>query len=309
MKIAIYIIVLFLLFGCSSKSQPKTDYIGGDFDYRDNSIVFTDFENGIGSIHLYDLVTSQLNKITSPQSGFDFRPRLSKDKKKILFISHPFPKREHPHLILKDLITNKTDTILKNQPFLTEAIFSIDDQEAFFFCASEYKNYSPIARAANHGFDLFAVNFQNKEIRRITNKKEYVMQMLNLAEDGEHIICAMPPEEGVVKISTLTGKKIPLDFKGNSRPKVEGLFHAICITNDSALYEAPYEIYSHDFVKNKSEFIMRTPDGSHFQIIRPDSGWRNVIFSTSSHGLYMYNRNTKELRNLLIEIKNKVHNH
>lgn len=124
------------------------------------------------------------------------------------------------------------------------------------------------------------------------------MQLLNLTKDGEDIFCALPPMEGPVKISTSTGKKTRIKFKGNPRKEVERLFKVIALGNDSALYKAPYEIYFHDFEENKSEFILRTPDNSHYQVIRPDSTWNTLLFSTSSDGLFMYNRKTKELTDL-----------
>lgn len=298
MKKGLEILLILLMFSCSTKSQVKSDKIGADFDLKDGMIYLTVFRSDIGSIVAFDLKTNKIDSVTSPEKGYDLRPRISSDRKSILYISDPSPKKEHPHLILKNLVTNSVDTILKNQPFLTEAIFSNDEKEAFFFCASEYKNYSPIVRPMNHGFDLYRVNLETKRVLQITDKKEYDMRLLRLANNGESIYCTIPPEEGIVSISTKTGKKSNIEFKGSPRKQVEGWFNLIALKTDSALYEAPYEIYVHDFTKEKSEFILRSPDNSHFQVIMTDTTWNNLTFTTSSNGLFMYNRKSKEVTDL-----------
>jgi len=298
MKRRLEIFLILLTFSCSTKSQVESNKIGADFDLNDSTIYLTVFKSDIGSIISYDLKSNKIDTLTSPQKGYDLRPRISSDKKNILYLSFPSPNQEHPHLILKNLVTNSTDTILKNQPFLTEAIFSHDEKEAFFFCASEYKNYSPIVRPMNHGFDLYKVSLETKEVIQITDEKEYDMRYLRLSENGEFACCTIPPQEGIVSISTKTGKKTSIDFKGNLRNQVKGWFNLIALKNDTALYEAPYEIYTHDFTKKKSELILRSPDHSHFQIIKTDSTWNNLIFTTSSNGLFAYNRQSKAITNL-----------
>ncbi|WP_415376662.1 hypothetical protein [Patiriisocius sp. Uisw_017] len=302
MKKGLEILLILLTFSCCTKSQVESSKIGADFDLNESTIYLTLFTSDIGSIISFDLKTNKIDSITNPENGYDLRPRISSNRKSILYISFPLPEKEHPHLILKNLVTNSIDTILKNQPFLTEAVFSKDEKEAFFFCASEYKNYSPIVRPKNHGFDLYRVNFDTKEVIQITDKKEYDMRLLRLAENGESIYCTIPPEEGIVSISTKTGKKTSIDFKGNPRKQVEGWFNLIALRNDSALYEALYEIYEHDFTENQSEFILRSPDNSHFQIIKTDTTWNNLIFTTSSNGLFVYNRKSKEVTDLKREI-------
>ena len=298
MKKGLEIVLILLLLSCSTKSQVESNRIGADFDLNDNNIYLTLFLKDVGSIISYDLKTNKIDTITSPEKGYDLRPRISSDRKSILYISFPSPKKEHPHLILKNLVTNSVDTILKNQPFLTEVIFSKDEKVAFFICASEYKNYSPIVKPMNHGFDLYQINLETKVVMQITDNNEYDMRLLKLAENGESIYCTISPEEGIVSISTSTGKKTFIEFKGNPRKQVEGWFNLIALRNDSALYEAPYEIYEQDFTINQSEFILRSPDNSHFQIIKTDTTWNNLIFTTSSNGLFMYNRESKEVTDL-----------
>lgn len=298
MKKGLEIVLILLMFSCSTQSQVESNKIGADFDMNDSTIYLTVFRGDVGSIISFDLKTNIIDSVTSREKGYDLRPRISSDRKSILYSSFPLPEKEHPHLILKNLETNSSDTILKNQPFLTEAIFSENEKEAFFLCASEYKNYSPIVRPMNHGFDLYRVNFETKEVIQITEKKEYDMRFLRLAENGESIYCTIPPEEGIVSISTKTGKKTSIDFKGNPRKQVEGWFHLIALRNDSALYVAPYEIYEHDFNENQSDFILRSPDNSHFQVIKTDTTWNNLTFTTSSNGLFMYNRKSKEVTDL-----------
>jgi hypothetical protein len=291
------------MFSCSTKSQVESNKIGADFDLNDNIIYLTIFLNDVGSIISFDLKTNRIDSITRPEKGYDLRPRISSDRKSILYISFLSPMQEHPHLILKDLVTNSIDTILRNQPFLTEAIFSKNEKEAFFFCASEHKNYSSIVKPMNHGFDLYKVNLETKEVIQITDNNEYDMRLLKLAENGESIYCTIPPEEGIVSISTKTGKKTSIDFNGNPRKQVEGWFNLVDLRNDSALYEVPYEIYEHDFTENKSEFILRSPDNSNFQVIKTDTTWNNLIFTTSSNGLFLYNRRSKEVIDLKREVQ------
>jgi len=115
MKRGFELVLILLMFSCSAKSQVESNKIGADFDLNDNIIYLTIFLNDVGSIISFDLKTNRIDSITRPEKGYDLRPRISSDRKSILYISFLSPMQEHPHLILKDLITNSIDTIL-NEP-------------------------------------------------------------------------------------------------------------------------------------------------------------------------------------------------
>jgi Tol biopolymer transport system component len=300
----IYISMLLSLSACwSNRHNVSSAGINdgfGAFSFKKGNIAFTYFKNNIASIYYTTNLDSVAKRLTFPEKGWDQIKELSNDLSKILYFNYPNSNFKTCNIFLYDLKKNKVDTLLKNHDLITDACLSNDNKSIYFIHASEFKNYSPLVSAAPHGMDIFELEITTKKVRKLTSLSAYAIQSL-VSSYSDSIICAnITGRNGLVLFSTKTGYFKELYFN-SPRNDVKDWFMPVSIRHDSILYEAPYELYKHNLVTNKSQFILRCPDGNHFGIIQPDENWENILFSSGPKN-YLYNLPNSRL----IEIKLKL---
>jgi hypothetical protein len=290
---------------CNRSDSQFLNNVIGYFDIKDSSIAIAYYKNNIGSIyygsgHKDD---SSYDRITFPKEGWDNSPRFSSDGKKIVYLRYPKANFDICKLCLIDIKTKKVDTLITNEPLILEACFSNDDSCIYYISAGVFKNYSPIASKSPHEMYLFEFNLNSRTKRQITYMKEYSMQgLVNTYSDNKLFISIFNPDSmslGVV--SVYNGKFTRFSFSNDPRYKVHSSYRPIALKKDSVLYEAPYEIYKYDFLKNESIFLLRSPDGYNFDEIKVDNDWKNMVFKTSN-GIFKYNLSSKQLTKIDIII-------
>jgi hypothetical protein len=298
----IYFIFFFFLTFCGHKTSSDVKDGIGSFSYKNGHIAFTYFKNNVASIYYTTHIDSIAKQLTFPKTGWGLTFDLSRDLSKILYVNYPKGNYEISNICLFDLTLEKTDTLLKGGQIITNVCISNDNKFVYYLDASEIKNYSPIANKAPHGIDLYELNIETKKTRRITNLKAYNIQGLKTTPIDTILSASMfDDEKGLIMISTNTGQLRSLDFDSPRNP-VKQLFTPIDIRLDSIIYEAPYELYKHNLKSNKSEFILRCPDGYQFGVVQPDETWRNILFSAGDK-IYFYNLPNEKLTEIKLKIK------
>lgn len=303
----LFFVISFLLYWSCSDNKPI--YLNeqlGSFDVKTNDIVFTYFQKNIGSIYLNSLTKNSVKRITNPVSGWDEFPRFSNDGKKVLYFCYPNLNGKKFCINIVDLESNKVDTLVKGEPLVIDACFSKSGNFIYYLKASEFKNYSPIAKELPHGVDVFEININTKRQRQITHLKEYMMQAITQTYSDSLIGINIPNavnEMGMGIISLTDGKFKRYIFQNDPRYQVKSWYFPIAICKDSLIYSAPYEIYIHNFKENRSNFLFRNPDNSNFGTIRIDENWENLYFSLQT-GIFKYNIGSKDLIKLNLKITN-----
>jgi hypothetical protein len=299
----IFIVSIFFLFTfCGSKTSSDVKDGTGSFSCKNGRIAFTYFKNNVASIYYTTHIDSVAKQLTFPKTGWDLTFDLSRDLSKVLYINYPKGNYEVCNICLYDLKSGRSDTLLKGGRIITDVCISNDSKHIYYLDASEIKNYSPIASKAPHGIDIYELSVETKKSRKLTNLKAYTIQALT-ASFSDTIIGANIFDDGLglIMISTNTGK-----FKGitidSPRNPVKEYFIPVDLRSDSIMYEAPYELYKHNLKTNKSDFILRCPDGHHFGVIQPDDSWSNILFN-SGDKTYSYNVPTKKLTEVKLRIK------
>lgn len=300
-QIAIPLLFIFLfLTSCSKRGSSDATDGAGSFSYKSGHVAFTYFKNNIGSIYYTTHLDSIARKLTSPESGWDLTFDLSNDLSKILYINYPKRDFDICHICLYDLKSGKVDTLLKGGQLITDACISNNNKYVYYLSAMELKNYSPIVSKAPHGIDVYEISVHTKEVRKVTNLNEYSIRSLTPTFADSIISACIYGRQGLVMVSTKTGalKEIEMNSPRNS---VKDSFMPVDFRLDSVLYEAPYELYKHNFKTDKSELILRSPD-AHFQVIQVDNAWKNILFS-SSDKMYSYNLPSKKLTEVTLKIE------
>jgi hypothetical protein len=301
-KVILTISTLFLMTFCGSKTSSDDKDGSGSFSLKKGHIAFTYFKNNVGAIYYTRNIDSVGRQLTFPKNGWDLTFDLSRDLSKILYVNYPKGNYEICNICLYDLTSEKSDTLLKGGQIITNVCISNDNKYVYYLDATEIKNYSPIASKAPHGIDIYELSIETKRTRRLTKLKAYSIQALKATPCDTILSASMFDDEmGLIMISTNTGQFRALDFDSPRNP-VKQLFTPVDIRLDSLIYEAPYELYKHNLKSNKSEFILRCPDGYQFGVVQADENWRNILFNAGDK-TYFYNVPNKKLTEVKLKIK------
>jgi len=304
-KIYILLFVSFIIIGGCKNNKPV--YLNnelGYFDLQNNTIAFTYYKNNIGAIYLYSFNDSTIKKITNPKSGSDGFPHFSNDGMKLFYFYYPNLKEDKICINILDQQTNTIDTLTKGESLIIDACFSNNGKYIYYIKASEFKNYSPIARPMPHGVDLFEIEITTKRQRQITHINAYMMQALTQTYSDTLICVNIPNVEdsmGMGLISISNGRFTKYKFENDPRYQVSSWYFPVSIQKDSLLYTAPYEIYMHNFIDNCSKLILRNPINKDFGRICVDDQWNNLFFQMEND-IFKYNIHTKESTKLNINL-------
>lgn len=155
-----------------------------DVDHNDR-IGFVRYEEGKPGIYLKtDAEEKQLQQLedTTTIADISFTP----DDSKLLYsIIDEAAQQTEVHLL--DVDTAESALILsEDDALITELAFHPGDTDVFYYLrAATFENYSPIASARPHDFDLYRYDIEEEKEERLTNLTTYSMESLQLADDGE----------------------------------------------------------------------------------------------------------------------------
>lgn len=97
---------------------------------------------------------------------------------------------------LVDVATLEERNLFQETGLITELAFDPKDEDLLFYIkADTFENYSPIARANPHEFDIFSYNVTEENHTQYTNLKKYSMNSLQVSSSDEAVYIQMFDDE------------------------------------------------------------------------------------------------------------------
>ncbi|MEQ9309999.1 MAG: hypothetical protein RLN90_11155 [Balneolaceae bacterium] len=292
------ILILLLVLSCTQADKIENG-IGKQFDYKAGKFIISNFIDNVGSLLLIDESDLQVTQISSPDFGYDMLPRFSSNGSRVLFLRVLL--KDHEQILEYDLNSKTTELVIDSVKFVTDLAYSSNDSSAYVILAKEFENYSPIAPKGFHKSDLYDINLQSQKLMKLSNVEAYSLHSLYIPNLGNKIYMTTVGAKsidynGITSFDTYQRKIAPFLIANSPRSPVKDSFQLISLSEEKAIYEAPYEIYEHNLEQNISKLILRTPDNSHFRTIKIDSTENKITFSTSSGNFYHYFINSDSLQ-------------
>lgn len=189
--------------------KPQID--GPIFSPDGKFLVFSIQSRGKEALYQIQKDGSGLTPLTSG-SGYDFGASYSPDGSKIVFCSAPSDK---PSASASLHIMNAEDSSQRRLTFGPAhdlwPVFSPDGQRIYFLRAETFKNYSSIVSPRWHDMDIYSINADGTDLKRITHGKYYSVSRLSLTPDGKQILAQIVREKSLLWL-------IPVDSPENMRP-------------------------------------------------------------------------------------------
>lgn len=293
------ITILLIIFGFvfqksdDEKQQGRTSI----FDVSANgTIAYVAYDKGKAGIYLkrdeetFDNPVLQLN---TEQSIYDivFTP----DGSSLAFVSanKDVQTRLESSVKLLSLQTLTAEELFTDSALVTELAFDPQNQDMLFYLrAGTFENYSPIARAYPHEFDLYSYQRSSKSHRQFTELSKYSINSLTISPEGNSAYVQMPDDTHVETAEDTFEMKqrifqIPLDGpKDMSVLSNENwekdiydfviipdqhamIFQSVCQTGEEGIYE--YELFYYDWDNGEEKQLTYLKEHASRPMISPQN--------------------------------------
>ncbi len=184
MNYHIKILILFVIF-IKTHSLIALTFNKGVFSQDDKSIYFSINDNKNEFIYNFNFEQKKLNQITknTNENQFDFFPSISPNGTKIVFTS--IRNNKNSQIFIMDYDGNNQKLLYSDQFYNSEPIFSSNGGKVYFLQYKKFLNYSPIARAYGHDWDICCIDIDGNNFKRITDNKYYLLSNISIFPDNK----------------------------------------------------------------------------------------------------------------------------
>jgi len=162
----------FFIISCTTQKKSEQG-VGTPHLSKDDKTLYFQYFNGMnGSICKMNITDSVFKQISPIANEFTFyNPRLTEDEKNIVFVGRRIGTD------LSTIFISDGDSSSIKSLFTTESVYdaflSKNKAEIIYAKPDTIANYSPIARKAEHGYDIFSFILESKKISKLTNFHSY----------------------------------------------------------------------------------------------------------------------------------------
>lgn len=236
----------FFAFGSKIKGDISPIF---DVSPDGKNIAISISNEGTSFIYLYSLEDKTLLQLTDNKGEYHSRPVYSPKGDKIMFLSKSLEKQESD-IYLIDLISKEISKVSNGGTYITEALFN-PTGDKILFCGAEYLgSYSPIARKAPHDLDIFSINIDGTEKKKLTNFSAYALSSISISQTGDSVLCKLTEKgfDGIYLMSLSDTSLIQkIEAVNNPRPQIGNSFYSNPVYSKdfkSISFTAPYQLYT-----------------------------------------------------------------
>ena len=315
--------ILFAITLCISTVSfgQNTEQVSGElspiFDISpNNKTLVLSVSNGENStLYLYSFTDNSLTQLTDKR-GYYSRPVFSPKGDKVIFLSKGLSSQTSV-LCSINLDNKQIQKLTDGKVYVTEATFSKNGEKIFYCGAGTITNYSPIARKAPHDLDLYSIERDGNNTKKLTDFHAYEFTGIEPNQKGDTILCKF--SSGIYLLSLADTVKTKVEAVNNPRPQIGERFYGtptFSKDNKQISFTAPYQLYTMNLADKKCEEIWSS-FGKEEQAMpifsKFDPANKTIVFAVLAIVNRQYNRNakifsydiaTKNLTQIVIPLKN-----
>ncbi len=302
------------------KAEKVSGELSPIFDISpDNKSLVISVSNGENAaLYIYSFDDNKFDRLTDTK-GYYSRPVFSPKGDKVIFLSKGISS-ETSDLFSVNLANNEVKKLTDGKIYVTEAAFE-PNGKILYTGAGTITNYSPLARKAPHDIDLYSIEQDGANSKKLTDFHAYQFTSIEPNRKGDSILCKLIVKgtEGIYLLSLADTVKTKLEAVNNPRPQIGESFYgtpAFSKDNKQISFTAPYQLYTMTLADRKCEEVWSS-FGKEEQAMpifsRFDPTNKKILFAVLAIVNRQYDRNakifsydmaTKTLTQLAIPLKN-----
>lgn len=299
----------------------------------DGTLAYVVYDEGKAGIHLQNEKENFENPIlqlNSEQEILDID--FSADGSSLAFVATdkevPESLKSTVHLLTLDSMEDKE--LFTDEALITELEFDPKNQDVLFYLrAGTFENYSPIASARPHDFDLYSYQISDGEHSRWTEFLKYSMGSLNVSSTSSFAYIQMYDDEDVGSADDVFEAKqrvfqIPLDSSDDISVvsqihrgediydfvvvpnKDEMIFQSVSQTGEQGIYE--YELFLYNWETGEEKQLTHLKEYTGRPVIGPGNDKvyfivdRKFAERRPAYYLYQMDLNGKNIKEIELDL-------
>ncbi|MEZ4721638.1 MAG: hypothetical protein R2813_07170 [Flavobacteriales bacterium] len=230
---------LAFMIGCTGFGKTDNAIRGIDISFDDRQIIYC-IDHGEGQdagLYIHNTNSGFKQRLLTPQPGFKFyNPRFSSTGDRIAFIESSND-AGGSRVCVVNSNGSGFNRLTNDSNIITEVMFTSDQQFLLYAGASEYNNYSPITVKNAHNFDIYMINLETLERKKLTDLHAYGLYHIS-SFDSSHVLFKLEAgDEGGMRMLSIDDMSIT-----SIEPKVD------LVEGDGGLYGAPAYSMEYDLL-------------------------------------------------------------
>jgi TolB protein len=184
--IALLLFAIITLIGCSVIGVTSAS-----FSSDSKHIVFSYLENGSEQIYRMNADGSGVVSLTKDTETNYSEPRYSPDGLKIIFIEQK--KKDSKtlpgvNISLMNADGSNMQTLTTGSNYDFSPVFFPNGKQILFLRSTRFGHSSPIAQSHYHSYDIYMMNIDGSELKRITNWEAFQITSPSITSDGKEVV-------------------------------------------------------------------------------------------------------------------------
>jgi len=260
-------IILFALTSCFGEKQEPRNYVyRPEFDIStDNrNIICSYYEKDKASIYQIDITNNQKIKVSPTTDVSLIKPLYSPDNKKFACLAESLTDNIKSKICLIDINSKALIDLTNDSLLILEFVFDPSGQSIYYTAARRFENYSPVARKAPHKIDIYNVDIETKNTRKITDFDSYNLQGLSINKSGDSLLFRLTDnsKNGLYLMDIKSKELLQITASNDLRAEkkltaYEYYTPVLSKDNSKIIFTEPYELYIMDRQTRTSKLIFR----------------------------------------------------
>jgi Tol biopolymer transport system component len=209
-------------FSFGQRNESVSGELSPIFDISpDTKSLVLSVSNGENSaLYIYSFDDNNLTQITDTK-GYYSRPVFSPNGDKVIFLSKGLSS-ETSDLCSINLENKQIKKLTDGKVYVTEAAFLPNGETILYSGAGTITNYSPMAQKAPHDIDLYSMDQDGNNSKKLTDFHAYKFTSIEPNQKGDTILCKLiiKGTEGIYLLSLADTVKTKLEAVNNPRPEI-----------------------------------------------------------------------------------------
>lgn len=284
-------------FSFGQKNESASGELSPIFDISpDNKTLVLSVSSGEkSSLYIYSFADNSLTQLTDTK-GYYSRPVFSPKGDKVIFLSKGLSSQTSD-LCSINLDNKQIKKLTDEKVYVTEAAFLPNGEKILYCGAGTITNYSPMARKAPHDIDLYSMEQDGNNSKKLTDFHAYEFTGIESNHKGDTVLCKF--SSGIYLLSLVDTVKTKLEAVNNPRTQIgESFYGTPTFSKDhkQISFTAPYQLYIMNLADKKCEEIWSS-FGKEEQAMpifsKFDPTNRKILFAVLTIVNRQYNRNAK----------------
>ncbi|RSL30696.1 hypothetical protein D7Z54_24680 [Salibacterium salarium] len=172
-------------------------------------LAFSYYKEGEAALYTAPASGGEAQQLLQPKTvGSYIRPAFSPDGTKLLYIKEWREEgKPYNQLMMYDFETERNKSLKGADHYIQEAIFAPDGDHIFFIKAEKYvENYYGDGKSPQD-FDIYKMNLESNETKRITTFNLYSLSSLQVTDDGKYLTYSIYDGEDFLQRLNVKNKK------------------------------------------------------------------------------------------------------